>query len=1119
MAITGSGQNVGRLWVAIDADTKGLTTALSKVETDLKKAQDKINGLGGTSGNGMDKIAASAKQAAAGIDSTGAAAKRAMRPTTALNYTMLRLSQAFVNLRYGNPIGVIAGLGQAGAAASRGLKGLDLNVKNLGGSMKGLAGGAAAAAIGIPALVTAIAAIPVAGGALFAKMGLSAAADLEMLKIQYEGMLGSAERAQQEVDYLMALGAESVVPTSTILEANRQLLAFGVTADGLRQNLVKFMSDYGSAAGLTTSQVQGLGYVIGQINAQGKALTQDIRQLANASIGADKLAGALNMTTAEFYEMVKAGKATSDVLLPAILKIGEGSAEAAEKARNSARGVLNNLKDIAQVNMAQAFEDLLERLKPILLWVQDFIEAFDFTWIAKSINQVVTYFKDLFEELFGGTTASATDMGATVSEVLGHILNASGYVLKKMIQYWTALFHTVAAIYFAISTLVQTALSAIVDNFATVVGWLATVGEALGFSWGDTLRQMEQGLASWANNTQDAANAAGNSMVNAANSAGSAWANVFDFSDFKLVTKDWDSKKNSFAPAPLEPFGNPFGDGDDAGGKGGKGKEDPRFKKWIEWLKALQKLIEQFNTARYDLIRLQEGRFGTDGELSKMLSFGDSSTDFQADVDQIISGFDKTADAVRRYYDAVGGGEDEIFGAKAAKAARTERKRTIDQLRAQTQQLVDLAEANKQIQEELSKYRETEVARLSSQLEETERVYQGFIGADGYYIKGRIEVAQDALDRATKAYEDANNRLQNMLAERDQFLEGIRDSARSFVNAFSVQSNMVEEFRRLDDIGSFAVTEKKKSESLKEQMRARLETLKEWAKNVKLLREKGLNSDLLRDLIAAGPEASGEAVSELANSGKESIDEINAIQGELASVTSGVQDVANSAFFATAISAQQNLVNSLAAQQQAARVAAEAAEAEYNRIKMELEATQKAVEEGTDAHSVELKSQMEANAKAAADITESITESLKWLTDKKNPFSAKTMGKSVINGLIKGLEAKEPALIAKARQLADAVSSTIARSLQINSPSKLMLQYGAWVGEGLALGMDSSLSKVEAASVRMAGVSIPDLGSGDAVAPTVKVYVGDTELKEIVDVQIEGASARDLNTVLAGRRN
>ena len=233
----------------------------------------------------------------------------------------------------------------------------------------------------------------------------------------------------------------------------------------------------------------------------------------------------------------------------------------------------------------------------------------------------------------------------------------------------------------------------------------------------------------------------------------------------------------------------------------------------------------------------------------------------------------------------------------------------------------------------------------------------------------------------------------------------------------------------------------------------------------------------------------------------------------------GVQDVANSAFFATAISAQQNLVNSLAAQQEAARVAANAAEAEYNRIKMELEATQKAVEEGTDAHSVELKSQMEANAKAAAGITASITESLKWLTDKKNPFSAKAMGTSVVNGLIKGLEAKEPALIAKARQLADAVSSTIARSLQINSPSKLMLQYGAWVGEGLALGMDSSLSKVEAASVRMAGVSIPDLGSGDAVAPTVKVYVGDTELKEIVDVQIEGASARDLNTVLAGRRN
>ena len=1121
MAMSGNGQNIGRLWVAIDADTKGLTKAFGEVESKLKGAQDKINGMGGsTSGGGMDKIAASAKKAAAGMEDTGNAAKRAMRPTTALNYTMLRLSQAFVNLRYGNPIGVIAGLGQAAASASRGLKGMNLNVKSLGMSMKGLSLGAAGFAVILPAIATAIAALPVAASAMFAKVGLSAAADLEMLKIQYEGMLGSAERAQQEVDYLMALGAESVVPTSTILEANRQLLAFGITADGLRQNLVKFMSDYGSAAGLTSSQVQSLGYVLGQINAQGKALTQDIRQLAGASIGADKLAAALDMSTAEFYEMVQAGKATSDVLLPAILKIGEGSAEAAAKARNSARGVLNNLKDIAQVNMAQAFEDLLERLKPILLWVEDFIEAFDFTWIAKSTSQVVTYFKDLFQELFGNTTASAADTGAKVSEVIGHIINVTGYALKKMIQYWTLLFYTVQSVYFAISSIVQGTLAGIVDNFGTIVGWLATVGEALGYGWGDTLRQMEQGAVNWANNTAAAADAAGGAMIDAANNAGTAWSNLFDFSDFKLVTKDWDNVKKSAEAKPVEEFGNPFGDGDGAGGAGGgKGKEDPRFKKWIEWLKTLQKLIEQFNAARYDLIRLQEGRFGTEGELSKMLSFGDSSTNFQGDVDQIIAGFDKTADAVRRYYDAVGGGEDEIFGAKAAKAARAERKRTIDQLRNQTQQLVDLAEANKQIQEQLSKYREAEVARLAAQLEETERIYQGFIGADGYYIKGRIQVAQDALDRATEAYENANSRLQDMLSERDQFLQGIRDSARSFVNALSVQTSMVEEFRRLDDLGSFAMTEKRKSESLKEQMKARLETLKEWAKNVKLLREKGLNSDLLRDLIAAGPEASGEAVSELANSGAESIDEINAIQSELASVTSGVQDTANSAFFATAISAQQNLVNSLAAQQEAARVAAEAAEAEYNRIKMELEATQKAVEEGTDAHSLELKAQMEANAKTAAEITESITESLKWLTDKKNPFSAKKMGKSVIDGLIKGLEAKEPALIAKARAIADAVSRTIAAALQINSPSKLMIQYGAWVGEGLALGMDSSLSKVEAASVRMAGVSVPDLGSGDGKPPTVKVYVGDTELKEIVDVQIEGASARDLNTVLAGRRN
>lgn len=1115
--------NIGRLWVTVDADIKQFEAKIRKVEERLKSAANLANGEAKKMAGAFDGAASGANKASRAVDQTAAAAKRAQRPTTALNYTMLRLSQAFVNLRYGNPIGVIAGLSQAAASASRGFAGLSASAGGFGNllgkiiaSAKGFALAAAGVVAGLAAITVAISALTIAGGALIAKIGIKAAADLETLKIQYEAMLGSAKAAQDEVNFLLELGKTSVVPTEQLLEANRQLLAYGITNQTLRRDLIQFMSDYGSAAGLTAAQVGNLSYAIGQISAQGRALTQDVRQLSNASIGVDKLAEAIGVTVEEFNEMTADGQMTADVILPAIIAQAENLGPAAEKARESFNGILNNLADIAKINIASAFEEVLDKVRPAIKWVEKFIAAFDFRPIADAISQTMQFFSDT---VFNNVV-DAADSGKQFAETFGQAIAIAGQVMAG--------FTNVVRIAVSTSMLMLNTLAAVFA--AGMSGVLKLVGNALKIagniaavlpSMGDTAAQL-QSLGDAALNFDssvegfigDSFDRIGNSAAGASDAVGDLWKTIREFDvNIKRSARGSGSSAGEFFATP---DGNGDGDGD---GDGKDGKNDnPLFKLYAEWLKQFQKLRDEFAKARTSLTTIVSGRFGLESELSKALTFGDATTNFQADSEKIISTFDKTAKAVSDYYNAVGGGENRIFGAKAFREARKKKNATIGALRAQTEELVALSESNKKLQAELTEYRSNRLKQLEVDLNRTEKVYQGYIGADGYLVKGQIQIANEALEAATRAYEQANAKLQDMIAERDQFLKGIRDSARSFVNSLSVQSDMVEEFRRLDDIGSFALTEKKKSESLKDQMRARLETLKEWAKNVKLLREKGLNSDLLRDLISAGPEASGEAVAELANSGQDSINEVNAIQSELASVTSGIQDTANSAFFATAINAQQNLVNSLAAQKAAAEAAALAAEAEYNRIKMELEATQKAVEEGTDAHSQELKSQMEANAKAAADITAEITESLKWLTDKKNPFSAKKMGKSVINGLIKGLEAKEPALIKKARDIANAVSRTIAASLQINSPSKLMEQYGRWVGEGLAIGMDDSMAQVEAASFRMSRVSVPGGVGGDSAAPTVKVYIGDTELRDIVDVQVESASAKDLDTVLSGRR-
>ena len=78
-----------------------------------------------------------------------------------------------------------------------------------------------------------------------------------------------------------------------------------------------------------------------------------------------------------------------------------------------------------------------------------------------------------------------------------------------------------------------------------------------------------------------------------------------------------------------------------------------------------------------------------------------------------------------------------------------------------------------------------------------------------------------------------------------------------------------------------------------------------------------------------------------------------------------------------------------------------------------------------------------------------------------------------------------------------------------------MIGYGEDISDGLAIGIENGISRVDMASARLAGAAMPTQQG----APTVKVFIGDQELRDMVDIQISDASGRDLDTVYAGRRD
>lgn len=90
--------------------------------------------------------------------------------------------------------------------------------------------------------------------------------------------------------------------------------------------------------------------------------------------------------------------------------------------------------------------------------------------------------------------------------------------------------------------------------------------------------------------------------------------------------------------------------------------------------------------------------------------------------------------------------------------------------------------------------------------------------------------------------------------------------------------------------------------------------------------------------------------------------------------------------------------------------------------------------------------------------------------------SLERIGRDAGQGLLNGLSSQEGPLQNKAREIADSIKRTIQTALDIHSPSRVMRGFGVNIGQGLALGMDDSVSKVAGAAQRMAS-SVEDGGN------------------------------------------
>jgi hypothetical protein len=159
--------------------------------------------------------------------------------------------------------------------------------------------------------------------------------------------------------------------------------------------------------------------------------------------------------------------------------------------------------------------------------------------------------------------------------------------------------------------------------------------------------------------------------------------------------------------------------------------------------------------------------------------------------------------------------------------------------------------------------------------------------------------AKKAADQAAKDEEEAARKYQAMLDKRKAALQSFRDAVKSLFG--QIKDSIMSAFS-LPDLGNSV-------SSITRNIQKLLSKTKSFSSNIAQLGKMGLNSDLLQQVIAAGPVAGSRLASALVSGGAGFIGQINSSFTEFGGLASAIAGVGTTSAFANARTVNNYSVN------------------------------------------------------------------------------------------------------------------------------------------------------------------------------------------------------------------
>lgn len=157
-----------------------------------------------------------------------------------------------------------------------------------------------------------------------------------------------------------------------------------------------------------------------------------------------------------------------------------------------------------------------------------------------------------------------------------------------------------------------------------------------------------------------------------------------------------------------------------------------------------------------------------------------------------------------------------------------------------------------------------------------------------------------ARDEVARQLEAANQRLDAALALRDNYQTATADAVRAYGSLMTAQARVVDGVQQ-------ALT----ATDITDNLRSRLEKVKKFQENLRLLLAQGLSESAYKQLVDAGVETGGAYAQAIVDGGQGAVSEVNNLTDQIDAVGEQLGDEASSFLYQAGVDAAQGLVDGL----------------------------------------------------------------------------------------------------------------------------------------------------------------------------------------------------------------